>query len=136
MCMIRTDISTGMQIGLTYKPSPLPFDTVFDKETETGIVLKPRLARVNSDVKLVYGADEYREARYQVYVQCKIPGTPSGQERAVPLVGELTDTLSDSVSLRGHLSLLLHSARVMANTLHCQNKPIVPSTLPASVGTS
>ncbi|MEU0127176.1 hypothetical protein [Streptomyces sp. NPDC006289] len=130
--MIRTDISTGMRIGLTYKPSPLPFDTAFDRGTETGIVLKPRLMQVNSDVKLVYGADEHREARYQVYVQCKIQGTPSGQEREVPLAGELTDTLTADVSVRDHLTLLLHSARVMANTIDCQNKPVVPRALPAS----
>ncbi|MFD6275946.1 hypothetical protein ACFWFI_10280 [Streptomyces sp. NPDC060209] len=132
MCMIRTDISTGMRIGLTYKPSPFPFDTALDKETETGIVVKPHLTQVNSDVKLVYGADEYREARYQVYVQCKIPGTPSGQEREVPLAGELTDTLTAGVNVRDHLTLLLHSARVMANALDCQNKPVVPRALPAS----
>ncbi|MET8327281.1 hypothetical protein [Streptomyces sp. NPDC005181] len=84
-------------------------------------------------MKLVHGVDRYREARYQVYVQCKIPGTPAGQEREVPLTGELTDTLTDSVNLRDHLALLLHSARVMTNTLGCQNKPVVPSTLPTSI---
>ncbi|WP_405683836.1 hypothetical protein [Streptomyces sp. NBC_00057] len=136
MCMIRTDISTGMQIGLTYKPSPFPFDTAFDKGTKNGIISEPRLTQVNSDVKLVYGTDEYREARYQVYVQCKVPGTPAGQEREVPLTGELTDTLTDGVNVRDHLALLLHSARVMANTLDCQNRPVVPSTLPAWVKVS
>ncbi|MGW3658098.1 hypothetical protein ACWD6R_21490 [Streptomyces sp. NPDC005151] len=136
VCMIRTNASTGMQIGLTYEPSLFPFDTSFEKETKNGIIPEPHLTEVNLDVKLVHGIDKYREARYQVYVRCRIPSTPAGQEREVPLMGELTDTLTDSVSLRGHLSLLLHSARVMANTLDCQNKPVVPSMLPASVGVS
>ncbi|MFF0289446.1 hypothetical protein [Streptomyces sp. NPDC005262] len=136
VCMIRTNVSTGTQIGLIYKPSLFPFDTSFEKETKNAIIPDPHLTEVNPDVKIVHGIDKYREARYQVYVQCRIPGTAAGQEREVPLMGELTDTLTDSLSLRGHLSLLLHSARVMANTLNCQNKPVVPSTLPASAGVS
>lgn len=132
VCGIRTDVSTGMQIGLTYKPSVSPFGTTFGKGAGNGTIPDPRLVQVNSDVKLVYGADEHREARYQVYVQCKVPGTPAGQEREVPLVGELTDTLTGSLSVRDHLALLLRSADVMVNTLDCQNEPVVPSTLPAS----
>ncbi|MFF1464263.1 hypothetical protein [Streptomyces sp. NPDC058330] len=134
VCGIRTDVSTGMQIGLTYKPSVFPFGTTFGKGADGGTIPDPRLVQVNSDVKLVYGADGHREARYQVYVQCKVPGTPAGQEREVPLVGELTDTLTGSLSVRDHLALLLRSAGVMVNTLDCQNEPVVPSTLPASAG--
>lgn len=132
MCKVRADVSDSTkQLDIQYGPSLFPFDSPFDKGTDGSTKLT--VTAVGSDAKLVYGNDRDGTVRYRVYVKCTIPKAPAKQENAVPIEGQLTDTLTGETSTRVHLTRLLHSARVMAKTFDCQNNPVVPAEPPASV---
>ncbi|MFF3244371.1 hypothetical protein ACFYWY_11720 [Streptomyces sp. NPDC002870] len=68
-----------------------------------------------------------------MFIKCKIPGTPAKQESGVPIEGSMSDTLTGDTSARTHFTHLPHSARVVAKSFGCQNKPVVPFEPPASV---
>ncbi|WP_406304651.1 hypothetical protein OHA61_23135 [Streptomyces sp. NBC_00885] len=131
-CLARTDVANAAkQLEIRYGPSYFPFDAPFDKASEVSPA--QTVTPVNSAVKLVHGKDRDGAVRYRVYVKCKIPGTSAKQENEIPIEGLLTDTLTGDTSARVHLTHLLHSAKVMADTMDCQNKPVVPAEPPASV---
>ncbi|MFK4224220.1 hypothetical protein [Streptomyces sp. NPDC019890] len=131
-CLARTDVTNAeKQLEIRYGPSYFRFDAPFDKASEVSPA--QTVTPVNSTVKLVHGKDRDGMVRYRVYVKCKIPGTSPKQENEVPIEGQLTDTLTGDTGARVHLTHLLHSAKVMADNLDCQNKPVVPAEPPASV---
>ena len=132
VCRVRTDVENHKkELAFRYGPSGLPFGFPFDKAS----TVRPAqtVTAVNSAVKLVHGKDRDGGVSYRVYVKCKIPGTPAKQENDIPIEGQLTDTLTGDTSARVHLTHLLHSAKVMADNLDCQNQPVVPAEPPASV---
>ncbi|HET6357242.1 hypothetical protein [Streptomyces sp.] len=132
VCLARTDVTDSRkQLEIRYGPSYFTFDAPFDKASEASPA--QTVTRVNSAVKLVHGKDRDGIVRSRVYVKCKIPGTPAKQENDIPIEGQLTDTLTGDTGARVHLTHLLHSAKVMADTLDCQNKPDVPAEPPASL---
>ncbi|MCX4511361.1 hypothetical protein OHA27_13800 [Streptomyces sp. NBC_01619] len=131
-CLATTDAAdTEKQLEIRYGPSYFPFDTSFDEAT--GVSPAQTETPVNPAVKLVHGKDSDGIVRYRVYVKCKIPGTPAEQENEIPIEGRLTDSLTGETSTRVHLTHLLHSAKVVADSFGCENKPAVPAEPPASV---
>ncbi|BFO15823.1 hypothetical protein SHKM778_22110 [Streptomyces sp. KM77-8] len=89
------------------------------------------MTRANEDVKLDLTKDFKGVTHYGVYVRCKIPGTPLEQENITPLAGVLTDTLTEGTSEATRITHLLHSTRVMVDSLGCENKPSIPSRPPS-----
>ncbi|MFD7403166.1 hypothetical protein ACFV7R_10935 [Streptomyces sp. NPDC059866] len=118
-------------LSFRYGASIFPFDYPFGKKT--GIYDAKSVISVNSDVKFVIWKDRGSPDRYSVYVKCGVPGAPAGQETGVPIEGSMTDTLTGETTAENHLKYLLHSARVVAQTFDCQNKPTVPEELPAGI---
>ncbi|MFF0064130.1 hypothetical protein ACFYRC_21745 [Streptomyces sp. NPDC005279] len=132
VCRARTDVENPKkELALRYGPSVLPFDFPFG--VASGVTPAPTVTPVNSAVKLVHGKDRDGRLSYRVYVKCKIPGMPTKQENEIPIEGELTDTLTGDTGARVHLTHLLHSAKVVADSFGCQNKPVVPAEPPTSV---
>ncbi|MCX4823653.1 hypothetical protein OG883_28020 [Streptomyces sp. NBC_01142] len=136
VCLARTDVTDmRKQLEIRYGPSYSSFDTAFGEPSTTGE--KAIETVVNSDVKLVHGKETRGmfkgRVHYRVYVKCKIPGTPARQENEIPIEGELADTLTGDTGARVHLTRLLHSAKVVADSFDCENKPVVPAQPPASV---
>jgi hypothetical protein len=132
VCLARTDVAdTAKELEIRYGPSYFPFDTPFDEVSTAGE--KAIETPVNSDVKLVHGKDTDGTLRYRVYVKCKIPGTPAKQENEIPIEGLMADTLTGDTGARVHLTHLLYSAKVVADSFDCENKPVVPAEPPASV---
>lgn len=132
VCLARTDVADAKkQLEIRYGPSYFTFDTPLDEVSAAGD--KAIETPVNSDVKLVHGKDRDGGVSYRVYVKCKIPGTPAKQENEIPVEGRLTDTLTGDTGARVHLTHLLHSAKVVADSFGCENKPVVPDEPPASV---
>ncbi|MEV6395769.1 hypothetical protein AB0M39_13475 [Streptomyces sp. NPDC051907] len=132
VCSARTDVENSQkELALRYGASTFPFDFRFDEKSDVGPA--QTVTPVNSDVRLVHGKDADGKAAYRVYVKCKIPGTPAKQENEIPIEGLMSDTLTGESSPRVRLTHLLNSAKVMAETFDCQNKPVVPAEPPASV---
>lgn len=122
LCTITAfDAGKKKELKVEFGPSSLPFDFQ-TKGAEEGTITP-----VNSDVKLHQVEDSRGVVRYGVYVKCKIPGTSSRQETETPLAGVMTDTLTSGTSARDHMKYLLHSARVMADSLKCRNDPTIPA---------
>lgn len=88
---------------------------------------------VNADVALTHGNMPTVGDIYTVYIRCQIPGAPAEQKERLPVTGEIIDTLTGDTNARVHFTHLLHSAKVMADNLDCQNKPTIPAQPPASV---
>lgn len=132
VCLARTNVADERrELEIRFGPSYFTFDTRFDDVSSTGDKTVETL--VNSDVKLVHGKDNEGVVRYRVYVKCKIPGTPAKQENEIPIEGLMADTLTGDTGARVHLTRLLHSAKVVADSFDCENKPVVPAEPPASV---
>ncbi|MGS2589744.1 hypothetical protein [Streptomyces hebeiensis] len=130
VCKARTDVTdASRELSLRYGPSTI-FEFPFDKDPTEG---ERRNISIAPDVAMTYKATTYEPVRYRIYVRCKAPGAASGQEDKVPFTGELVDTLTGEPNARAHLTYLLQSARLMTETLGCENTPEVPNELPASV---
>lgn len=130
VCRASMDVNDpGKELAIEYGPSILAFDVPFPDSGKEG---KPTVTPVNSDVRLIRRPFD-DEVRYFVFIKCKIPGTPAKQENGVPIEGSMSDTLTGDTSARTHFTHLLHSARVVAKSFGCQNKPVVPFEPPASV---
>ncbi len=112
-------------LKLEFGPSSLPFD-FDDKKKPDGVV-----TITNEDVKLHVTKDFKGVTHFGIYVKCKIPGTSPRQGNITPLAGVLTDTLTEGASQTTHLTHLLHSTRVMVDSLGCENNPSIPSHPPA-----
>ncbi|MBN0044193.1 hypothetical protein JS756_08740 [Streptomyces actuosus] len=117
------------RLSLAYGASSFPFDSPFGEKNS--VEVPETLVPVNSDVKLVTRRLNGSMA-YSVYVKCRVPGAPVGQEEGVPLEGSLTDTLVAGAGRLEHLTYLLHSARVVADAFGCRNDPVVPEAPPES----
>ncbi|MFI6208715.1 hypothetical protein ACIBAI_20295 [Streptomyces sp. NPDC051041] len=109
---------------IEFGPSSVPFD--FDKRSSEGVT-----TTVNKDVKLHQAKDAQGVTRYGIYVKCKVPGTPPQQESKTPLAGVLTDTLTEGTASDDHVTYLLRSTRAVANSLKCENKPVIPANFSA-----
>ncbi|MEV6756508.1 hypothetical protein [Streptomyces sp. NPDC051214] len=121
----------GEYLAIEYGASIFPFDSPFDKNRagEKRLVEIP----VNSDVKLVYGKDRLGPVHYRIYVKCGVAGAADGQEKEVPLEGDMVDTLTRDTDTRVHLEHLLRSAETVTRAFKCRNKPDIPREVPASV---
>ncbi|GAA5705934.1 hypothetical protein [Streptomyces avermitilis] len=118
-------------LSIYYGPSVVPFDFPFGEESDTS---DPRtVTPVNANVKLVHEEGERGAATYYVYIKCRVPGAPKGQDNVVPIEGRMKDTLTGDTGTRVHLERLLYSAHAVAQAFECKNKPTVPTELPAGV---
>ncbi|MFD5450655.1 hypothetical protein [Streptomyces sp. NPDC127100] len=120
--------SPRKHLTLGYGPSLFPFDFPFAEDK--GVYDSVSVVPVNSDVELVTRKDD-DSVDYSVYVKCRVPGAPAGQETGMPIEGTMTDTLTGDTDVGTHLTHLLHSARVVVKEFDCRNKPSVPTRLPA-----
>jgi hypothetical protein len=123
------DAGISGEFYLKYGPSILPFDEPITGSTIGGSELIE--VPVNTDVRLLKRIGD-NDIQYVVFVRCGIRGAKEGQLNGLPLEGYLFDTLTDSDE-RVHFTHLLHSAKVMAKAIGCENKPVVPAEPPASV---
>lgn len=135
VCEVRKDIrNIDKSIEVRYGPSIIPFGEISARGDMDEVSL-------GSGAKIIYGfegrglgdRDGLDVAAYRVYFKCKISNAHAEQEEKIPIEGETTDTLTGDRDARTHLRYLLHSAQVMARTLDCQNKPVIPDEPPASV---
>ncbi|MEU1708253.1 hypothetical protein ABZ478_23235 [Streptomyces sp. NPDC005706] len=117
------------RLSISFGASTFPFDSPFGEKSDVYDEEKP--IHVNADVKLVVRKDD-GTYDYSVYVKCRVPGAPAGQEAGVPLAGSMTDTLTRATGPDPHLRYLLHSARVAAGEFGCRNHPVVPASPPAA----
>ncbi|MFI1940569.1 hypothetical protein ACH44C_25885 [Streptomyces purpureus] len=132
VCTSKTDFTKrGTELEIQYGPAATAFDHDLSHPSRGGFKLVE--TPVNSDVKLVHMTDPGGTISYILHVKCKISGTPAEQANEIPLEGMMIDTLTDETSSRIHYTHLLHSAKVVADTFGCENKPVVPAEPPASV---
>lgn len=116
------------EFSLEFGPSILPLDAPISGDIDDGLIETP----VNSDVRLLRKLGDVGES-YYVFVGCKVPGTPAQQKNDVPLEGQMRDGVHGNSSARVHFTHLLHSAKVMAKAVGCENRPVIPAEPPASV---
>lgn len=116
------------EFSLEFGPSILPLDSPISENIDDRLIETP----VNSDVKLLRKLGDL-DVSYYVFVGCKVPGTPAQQKNDVPLEGKMRDEVNGNSSARVHFTHLLHSAKVMAKAIGCENKPVIPAEPPASV---
>lgn len=121
----------GEYLAIEYGASIFPFDSPFDRHRAGEKDLTE--IRVNSDVKMVYGKDRLGPVHYRIYVKCGVAGAADGQEKEVPLEGDMVDTLTGNTETRVHLKHLLHSAEAVTHAFACRNNPDIPKEVPASV---
>ncbi|WP_328725474.1 hypothetical protein [Streptomyces sp. NBC_00259] len=132
VCESKKDFTKrGKELEILYGPAATAFDHNVNRASNGGFKIAE--TPVNSDVKLVDMTDPGGKISYTLQVKCKIPGTPAEQANEIPLEGQMLDTLTGETSARIHYTHLLHSAKVVANTFGCENKPAVPTEPPASV---
>ncbi|MET7638149.1 hypothetical protein [Streptomyces sp. NPDC005438] len=144
VCDMSSD-TTGKDVRFTWGESRYAFSETVKKEKEvlsrltrrdTDPKSKPdyRSSRVNSDVLLTFLQQDSREVPfYRVYLRCAVPGARDSQIDGDPVaVGAIGETGSrlDGKNVFRHL---LRSARLLAKRLDCQNKPQIPTKVPASM---
>ncbi|MFJ6633847.1 hypothetical protein ACIQMR_21035 [Streptomyces sp. NPDC091376] len=129
VCESKKDFTKrGKELEIQYGPAGTAFDRDLDDLSDGGFTYVE--TPVNSDVKLIHMTNPWGTISYTVNVKCKIPGTPAKQANDFPLEGTLSDTLTGETSTRVLYTHLLHSAKVVANTFGCENKPVIPAEPP------
>ncbi|MBT2506956.1 hypothetical protein J7I98_13860 [Streptomyces sp. ISL-98] len=116
----------GENFTVRYEHSVFPFDRISAGEGGTR-------TPVNSDVTLTLRKGDDGIPSYYVYFKCAIPGARKEQKERVPVLATMRDALTGDGRVRVHFQHLLHSAKVMAKSLDCQNKPVIPTEPPAAV---
>jgi len=119
--------SSNKNLSIYYGASIVPF------AEKPGVSGTQTVTPVNTDVKLVHKTARNGNAKYYVYIKCRVSGAPAGQEDEAPIEGVMHDTLTGDTDVRVHMKYLLHSAGVVARSFDCQNNPTVPSDPPAAV---
>ena len=121
--VVRDQSPHTSALSLRFGASAFPFDSPFGEKN--AVYDDETLTPVNEDVRLVTRRSG-GSTSYDVYVRCRVPGAPEGQETGVPLQGSLTDTLTGGTAREERQKYLLHAAGVVAKRFDCRNHPVVP----------
>lgn len=122
--VVRDQKPRTSALSLRFGASNFPFDSPFG--TKSGGYDDETARTLGPDVKLVTRTADGRTS-YDVYVRCRVPDAPRGQETGIPLHGSLTDTLTGATAPEDHQKYLLHAAGAVARGFGCENRPVVPS---------